>query len=127
MTDKFQFGYLVRHKTTGRTAVIRYVDREAGTANLDYQGDRSFGLVALDELQLLGEHYAAAPRPLPLPCPFCGVTNMNIPVHETAGVECRDCGAQGPVVEWCSDDGVIAKATHWELLVGAWNKRAVPK
>jgi transcription elongation factor Elf1 len=56
----------------------------------------------------------------PLPCPFCGSTNVCVISASTFRwklITCADCGARGPEVCAEADDD------EWELSVTAWNHR----
>lgn len=66
-----------------------------------------------------------------MPCAFCGSTNLEDnctgaaeiygSTYQTAHIECLDCGACGPTVEFI--DGVDKNGCGYKSVYDAWNNR----
>jgi Lar family restriction alleviation protein len=61
------------------------------------------------------------------PCPFCGGTNIHIPVHDDGSifgwVQCLTCECDGPLISEIYVENKRHTAATKEKIIEAWNKR----
>lgn len=63
------------------------------------------------------------PLPEPLPCPFCGSSNLTTLSFSNGYVWCKSCGSSGPIVYEKLADGNELEAKA----IKRWNERKVMK